>query len=374
LSFPRAQVPNRVYVAYHYGFSFEIGAGEYPRAFDAPSTNPPRTYNVSGGGRETHSRLADALASWKSDKPINAVIEIDDSEVYDEDDLVIELAARQYLEIRAASGARPVIRMVEVQTGSPDRVRIAGDPTARCVIDGLLIAGGLHLTGGLGELIVRRSTLVPGWAQARQAERRRHVEPSIAVNESPQSLVIEKSILGPVSVERGERSPRPLQVAIADSIVDADHRSEAISSPDAKAANVEMRIQRATIFGRIRAHAILLAENSIFDNVVTVTDRQHGRFRYCYVTPESLTPSRYECQPSGSIVVAPAFISKRFGDAGYARLQHSDAQQPILEGADDRAELGAFHDLFLPQRKANLATRLAEYTPAGVVTAIVFVA
>ena len=373
LSFPRAQVPNRVYVSYHYGFSFEIGAGEYPRAFAHPLNEAARIYTVSSGGRESHNRLADALASWKADKPARAIIEIEDSEVYDEEDLGIELATGQALEIRSASGARPVIRMVDVQAGSSDRVRIGGDATASCVIDGLVVSGGIRLTGQLGELVVRCSTLVPGWMPARHAERHRHIEPSIAIDGSPRSLIVEKSIAGPISIERDEGAPRPLHFRITDSILDADHRGEAVSSPDAKAANVSMRIGRATIFGRIRAHQILLAENSIFDNAVTVTDRQHGRFRYCYVAPESLTPPRYECLTGGA-GVDPAFISKRYGDAGYGRLQDAGAQRPLLEGADDRAELGAFHDLFLPQRYANLETRLAEFTPAGVVTTIIFAA
>lgn len=33
-------------------------------------------------------------------------------------------------------------------------------------------------------------------------------------------------------------------------------------------------------------------------------------------------------------------------------------------GADDESEIGVFHDLFQPQREANLRTRLEEYVPA----------
>jgi hypothetical protein len=458
ISFPPAEIPRRVFVAYHYGFSFEIGAGEYPRAFKAapnvpllavvdenvvtfsgtpipgidvaitidgsvtasytstdsdtaasvaiavakaidalgvPGTAavaqasttlaegwivtvggastvsvafPSRTYRVSSGGAETHRHLSAALARWKSDAPARATIEIEDSEVYDEDDLDIELSLGQYLEIRATSGARPVIRMVDTRAGGPDLVDITGAQTATLALDGLLIAGGLRVVGRLGELIVRRSTLVPGWTVSRRTNRRT-VEPSIAIRESLGELRIEKSIVGPISVEREETAPRPLQMTISDSIVDADHRGEALCSPDAKAANVELRVIRATVLGRIRAHSIVRAENAIFDGEVTVTDCQHGCFRFCYVPPKSKTPSQYECQPS-TPDVAPAFISRRFGDAGYAR-QQDDAPPQILEGADDRSEMGAFHDLFLPQRKANLITRLAEYTPAGVVTSII---
>jgi hypothetical protein len=452
MSFPPAEIPRRVFVAYHYGFSFELGAGEYPRAFTAPPTVPlvaavnenvvtfggtpiagidisiaidgsatashtstaadtassvaagvakaidalavpgiaalaqasmvtvggattvsvafpPRIYRVSSGGAETHRHLSAALARWKSDAPARATIEIEDSEVYDEDDLDIDLSAGQYLEVRAANGARPIIRMVDTRAGGPDLLDIGGAETATLEIDGVMIAGGLRVVGHLGELVLRRSTLVPGWTVSRRADRR-NVEPSIAIRESLASLRIEKSILGPISVEREESAPRPLRMRISDSIVDADHRGEALCSPDAKAANVELRVTRTTAFGRIRAHSIVLAENTIFDGTVTVTDCQHGCFRFCYVPPKSKTPAQYECQPSATFDGAPAFVSRRYGDPGYAR-QQDDAPPQILEGADDRSEMGAFHDLFLPQRRANLITRLSEYTPAGVVTSII---
>jgi len=452
MSFPPAEIPRRVFVAYHYGFSFETGAGEYPRAFTAPPNAPlvaaveenvvifsgaaiagidvaitidgsatasytstasdtvsslaaavaktidalgipgitalaqastvtangattvsvafpSRIYRVSSGGAETHRHLSAALARWKSEAPACATIEVEDSEVYDEDDLDIDLAAGQYLEVRAANGARPVIRMVDTRAGGPDLVDIAGAETATLAFDGLMITGGLRIAGRLGELVLRRSTLVPGWTVSRRADRRT-VEPSIAIRESLGSLSIEKSIVGPISVEREESAPRPLRMTISDSIVDADHRGEALCSPDAKAANVELRVMRSTVFGRIRAHSIVRAENAIFDGTVTVTDCQHGCFRFCYVPPKSKTPPQYECQPSATFDGAPAFVSRRYGDPGYAR-QQDDAPQEILEGADDRSEMGAFHDLFLPQRKANLVTRLAEYTPAGVVTSII---
>jgi len=40
-------------------------------------------------------------------------------------------------------------------------------------------------------------------------------------------------------------------------------------------------------------------------------------------------------------------------------------------GADDESEMGAFHDLFQPQREANLLARLDEFTPAGMDVGII---
>ena len=261
-------------------------------------TFPPRSYIVAGGDREGHGRLSEAFAQWANDAPGRAVIEIEDSEVYNEEDLHIALADDQYFQIRAANGARPVVRMVDSAIGGPDVVEVTGTHSSALVIDGLLLEGGLRVSGHLGELVVRRSTLVPGWRVRHHEDHRRHIEPSLAFRDSPASLRIEASILGPISVERHEAAPRPLRISISDCILDADHRGEALSSPDADAANVELRIARVTAFGRVRAHSILLAENTIFANAVVVTDRQHGCFRFCYVAPRSKTPPRYECQPA----------------------------------------------------------------------------
>jgi hypothetical protein len=68
----------------------------------------------------------------------------------------------------------------------------------------------------------------------------------------------------------------------------------------------------------------------------------------------------------------PQFTSRRYGDPGYAQLAVSCAEE-IRRGAEDESEMGAFHDLFQPQRASNLQARLEEYTPAGMNVGIVFV-
>jgi hypothetical protein len=70
--------------------------------------------------------------------------------------------------------------------------------------------------------------------------------------------------------------------------------------------------------------------------------------------------------------VEPEFTSLRYGRPGYAQLAQSCARE-IARGADDESELGAFHDLFQPQRLANLRARLNEYSPAGADTGLIVV-
>ena len=151
------------------------------------------------------------------------------------------------------------------------------------------------------------------------------------------------------------------------------------------------------MFGRVQVHAIALGENAIFDGRVTVARRQHGCVRFSYVTPGSRTPRRFHCQPDLAeafvvqalraaaaaaslpppaaavldaaascerIRMRPHFNSRRYGMPTYCQLS-ADSAQEIRRGAEDESEMGVFHDLFQPQREANLRTRLDEYVPAG---------
>jgi hypothetical protein len=118
--------------------------------------------------------------------------------------------------------------------------------------------------------------------------------------------------------------------------------------------------------------------------------------RFCYVTPGSRTPSRYHCQPDlveapvraelppGSSIevieqavapvrlrVRPQFNRIRYGASAYCQLAYTCAEE-ITRGADDESEMGVFHDLFQPQREANLRARLDEYVPAGADVGIIY--
>jgi hypothetical protein len=113
---------------------------------------------------------------------------------------------------------------------------------------------------------------------------------------------------------------------------------------------------------------------------VQIVRRQSGCVRFCSLGEDSRTPRRYHCQPDLALQkagtagaadadairrgVAPRFVSTRFGAAGYCQLG-LDCPDEIARGADDESELGAFHDLFVPQRTDNLRARLEHSVPAG---------
>ena len=134
----------------------------------------------------------------------------------------------------------------------------------------------------------------------------------------------------------------------------------------------------------VRAHAIVLGENSIFTGALHVARRQLGCLRFCSVPLGSRTPRRYSCQPDMAIAapgplapalvaarLAPVFMSTAYGTPDYCRLEDRNALPEdncaleIRQGADDESELGVFHNLYQPQRRANLEARLREYLPLG---------
>jgi hypothetical protein len=117
-----------------------------------------------------------------------------------------------------------------------------------------------------------------------------------------------------------------------------------------------------------------LASNTIFlssapdgEAPVSAERLQQGCVRFSFVPPGSRVPRRHRCQPASredAGRVRPVFTSLTCGAAGYAQLARATASE-IRVGADDGAEMGAFHDLLQPQRIAGLRASLDEYLRFG---------
>ena len=416
LCFPPAQLPKRgVRVSYQYGFSAAIGGGEYPRTVAAPSPRQvriatdamedpalvdsiPVTYRVGRG--QAFARLGDAIAQWRSDHPWDAVIELTDSAVFVEP-IVLDVPGQASFTLRAASGARPVIRLLDWQTDLPDSLSITMGHASRVTLDGLMVTGrGIAVSGPekaapapadmpdcAARLLIRHCTLVPGWGIGPDCTADRPAEASLDLLGVQAAVVIEHSILGSILVREDEVHTDPIPIRLSDSILDATQGgSLALGALDDRAAHAVLTVLRSTVFGIIQVHAIDLAENSIFTDCVHVARRQLGCMRYCYVPAGCRTPRRHMCQPdlatqavaegikdkpardaliaAERLRLAPQFGATRYGRPDYAQLSDGCAVE-ILRGADDESEMGAFHDLFQPQRAANLLARLEEYIPAG---------
>lgn len=352
------------------------------------------------------------LALWEAehDRLRAAIIEIGDSGAYSEP-LSIELEAGEYLQLRAGNGWRPVLRQLDYTAERPDAFTVSGKRASRFTLDGVLVTGrGMQIIGpdrcepermaqgDLCDVTLRHVTLVPGWSLACDCGPRRPSEASLELLYTGARVRIEHSIVGAIEVAADEVRTDPVDLTICDSIVDAtDACRPAVGGGNLGLAFVRLCIARSTVLGTLSCHAIGAAENSLFAGAVMAGRRQLGCMRYCYVPPGSRTPRRYRCQPETAVMAAvdalraaardagqapptnaemdearaqtiervlPRHTSERYGNPGYCQLA-CDCAPEIAAGADDESEMGVFHDLYQPQRAANLRARLEEYTPAG---------
>lgn len=430
------QVPRKsVRVSYHYAFSADIGGGEYargifdpsPREIEAPDptdltrtipqTVAPTVYRV--GLNQPNIRIGEALNRWRKDKPLDAVIEITDSGVYVEP-ITIRVNAGHTLQLRAANGARPIIRLLDWQTDQSDALTVVLCRDSRFTLDGLLVTGrGVQVHGPQRDkpedprdpicgahLIIRHCTLVPGWGLDCDCVPAYESQPSLELFHVRANVHIEHSILGPIQIHEDEVKLDPIPVSISDTILDAiSSEREALGAPGYDEAHAVLTIRRCTVFGIVDVHSVCLAENSIFTNCLNVARRQIGCMRFCHVPYGCRTPRRYHCQPdlaaqaiedqlradalangdsapSDAAVeiakeferlrVRPQFNETRYGLPAYCQLADTCADE-IKRGSDDESEMGVFHDLFQPQRESNLAARLDEFTPAGTDVGIIHV-
>lgn len=361
---------------FHYGFSADMGGGEYDRAATLDAQATPIEFVPA-----PHATIQDALNAVQT----GGVVEIADSGRYEETPSIAVDGGKR-IELRAANEHRPTVIL-------SSELDIGGGAQSEVTINGLLLAGAtLRVASAPGNelrrLHLRHCTLAPS------------AQPSLIVAIPDVEVEIEHCILGALQVAEGSR------VRIRNSIVDAtSETSVAYSGIDAarETAGGTLMIENSTILGKVRSVELELVSNAIFFAALATGDtwtapvrsekKQSGCVRFSYVPPGSLTPRRFRCQPDLEIGqridaaekaaggpipqaqvnairaevlswLAPSFSSLRHGAPDYAQLRGSCPLQ-IRAGASDESEMGAFHDLFQPQRETNLKVRLEEYLRFG---------
>jgi hypothetical protein len=321
-------------VTFHYGFSDDMGGGEYDRTatFDgllSPVEEVPLP----------NATIQDALNAVTA----GGVVEISNSSRYAETP-TINVNASERVELRAANEHRPTI----VLGGN---LIINGAADSEVTLNGLLIAGGTVLVNGtLRALRLRHCTVLPS------------VNPSLIVDFPDVTIEIDHCITGALRVH--ERS----NVSITDSVIDATNEAAvAFAASNGTDAGGTLQIADSTVVGSVHTLELKYASNSIFMSDVRSEKKQSGCVRFCYLPLTSVVPRRYRCQPeqeSDALRMKPQFTSLAYGDPGYGQLALRTAAQ-IRKGADDEAEMGAFHELYEPQRETNLRIRLDEYLRFG---------
>jgi hypothetical protein len=399
LAFPNAQAaPGRVDVSFHYGFSADIGGGQYVRgeSFVAP---------LVGAG---HVRVPDDFATIQL--ALNAiaatggVVEITDNGRYAEA-LAITAAAGTHVELRAAERCRPLIEL------SAD-FEITGANDASVSLNGLLIAadsaaaaassGRIRVAAGgnvLRELAIRHCTLVPGLALDAEGLPLAAGAASILAEIDNLQIVVSSSIIGAAYVAPGA------SLTARDSFIDSnDPTNVALAAPDGTSAGARLNIESCTVIGKVASECLeLVSDTILWAQLRSVGEtwlapvwsarRQEGCVRFSFVPPGSITPRRFRCQPDLEVAtqiealekarsakltpaqsaairqqvrawLVPGFVSQQYGTPAYGQLLQAAPVQ-IRRGAHDESEMGGFHLLYQPQRETNLRVRLEEYLRFG---------
>jgi hypothetical protein len=219
---------------------------------------------------------------------------------------------------------------------------------------------------------------VPGRSLTIEGNPTQPVAPSLIVH-GTWRVTIDHCIVG------GVRADPDVRVDLTGSIIDATNESAVAYAAAGDEPGGPLRVVHCTVIGKVKTAVLELASNSIFlaslaqadawTAPVEVKRRQEGCVRFSYVPPDSRVPRRYRCQPAspaGAARVRPILASARYGAPEYCQLSGRCAVE-IRHGADDESEMGAFHDLYQPQREAHLRARLEEYLRFGLEAGVFYV-
>jgi hypothetical protein len=387
-------------VSYFYGFSADMGGGEYDRRkWLVPALAPTM---VSGG-----ATALDTAIAGRAFLPVGAprtVIEITDSATYDVTS-DITLAANESLVIQAANETRPHVRLPNGSIA----ILTAG-ANASLTLGGLLVEGALRVEGDVKTLRLLHCTLVPG----RSVEQERAIPPSgpsivvaptaggVNINTALE-VEIAFSIVGALSMPSHMEKVWLLDSIVEGILANGGPIGWAVSDA-AFTSGPPAHIERSTIFGTSRFLELEMASESIFTGIVTADQRQEGCVRFSFVPRGSATPQQYRCQPAletqlekeqkerdsiktgipllpgweavleaeVALWLAPTFETDDYGRPDFAQLRLSCPMQ-IRTGAEDGSEMGAFCVLKQPQRESNLRLRLDEYLPVGLEAGLIYV-
>jgi len=182
-------------------------------------------------------------------------------------------------------------------------------------------------------------------------------------------LVIERSIVGPIEELTAATDPCSVgTVIVRDSIV----QSIDPARPAILLKSGRLDIERSTVLGAIAVNR-LDASELLVTGLVTVTDNQHGCFRFSAAgaDPAMRLPRQFESHLVRGGIAPHVFVSRRFGDPGYAQLSQT-APEAIVTGGENRSEIGAFNRALAPVRAADFRTKLDEYAPMHTICQLIY--
>jgi hypothetical protein len=381
----------RVYFGYTYGAVGPVGA--HPVSRD-PAPIEGAELRIVNALDPAGPSLQDALANLQ-DETGPLIVEIRDSLVHDLDPTTLpgaideggtlSLRLAQPLVIRAASLARPVIRLAAplafrpADPAAPEAAFVSVD------LQGLLIStaddfapadGALIARAALARLELEGCTLDPGGHQRRDGSRAGFRQAMRLANgygfedaadedafEPTPDIVMSRSVSGSLAVDDG------YALRLQDSIIDAgdgpDDAPGAVPAigPATVSHAAATSIRNVTVLGTTLVREARGA-GGIFVHRLEVWNHQKGCLKHCYFSGDGdWLPPNHACVsgPAANLV----FTSIRHGQPGYGQLARGTDFAITNRGPGDD-QMGAFGSLLEAHRLINLSIRLREFNPVGV--------
>jgi hypothetical protein len=388
-----------LFVAPTYGFQGPVGAHPVARpARPATWLGAPPTVRIVDTLNAPGFTLQDALANVPTfTTPL--IIEIRDSLTHPLDLNVVAgsvnegglqtLSMGRSLWIRAADGARPVLRLARPLAFRPADVTGPAAPALMASLmvrlEGLYITRAAGFTGpliaraALNQLFVDGCTLDPGGyialdstrAPIREAMRLDNtygftnpVELT-AFDQTPE-IVLEHTLSGPMAIDDQYR------VSASASVIDAGGTLETVAPALALGAatgNAELAwgpplsVAGITSFGRMRVESVS-GRGGIWVHSLQAHDNQTGCVKFSWFAANgNRLPPHHGCVFGSRARLR--FVAETFGKPGYAQLsRNSDSR--ILDQGPDNDEMGAFGFLRNSHKWKNINIRYREYMPVGI--------
>jgi hypothetical protein len=343
-----------------YGAFWPVGAGTHDRASGLADTGftavavdqPDFTAAISGELRFMDSRTFAPLIA------AGGVIETDGDTI-----------------LSAANGERPYV-MLTPPAGDTVTIRPLATGS-ELTIDGLWIGvfqdgttnpTTLRIDGAWRKVTLRNVTIDPGGLRAAAPGAAPEPIPAVtlAFAGAIDDLVIDSSVTGRIVEVDSALDPCATDtVSIANSIVRSPGADPAIDL-----RNASLTIDATTVFGDIVTGRIDASE-LLVEGRVLAEDQQTGCFRFSAALSGGRVPHPYQSHFFAGRLPPGLFVSRRFGDPGYAQLSEI-APPEIREGGEDGVEIGAYKRALDPIKRADLAAKLREFLPINAIAQLIF--
>lgn len=297
------------------------------------------------------------------------------------------------LQVQAANGERPYIRIPAAAAAPalPQFVIDADQAGRDITLDGLWlglieglnvgqagttpVAADIVLSGGFNRVCLRNMTLDPGGERAALPGLAATTIPTVRLIIAGASDLIEidRCVTGPIEEALNAQSQCAAgTIRITDSIIRAGMAVDGDVLPAFRGRHMGLEISRSTLFGNIEA-ARYLIEDSIVFGTVSAQDPQGSCLRYSAVAdvPGITLAHPYRCVTYPDALPANLFVSRRFGDAGFAQLSET-VPDTIRRGAENTSEMGVFNRSLDAIKRDDLTFKLSEFTAINTITQLVY--